>query len=321
MRTITLEEHISTPAFLEAMARIQMYSSPDFARTMHAKLLDIGESRIADMDAAGIDMQVLSLAGNGLDKLEPTTATALAHDANDRLAAAVLAHPDRFAAFATLALLEPEKAALEFERCVRQLGFKGALVNGTTNGLFLDDKRFTPIFETAQALDVPIYLHPASPPRPVQQAYYEGLPGHLGFFLSTAGWGWHAEVGMHSLRLIVSGLFDHFPKLKIIIGHMGEDLPYSIVRADTVLARGTKDLQRRVKDYFHEHFYITTSAYFTVPPFLCALQVAGADRILFSIDYPFSANAEGRDFLNSLPVSPEDMEKITHRNAEQLLKL
>jgi predicted TIM-barrel fold metal-dependent hydrolase len=273
------------------------------------------------MDAAGIDMQVLSLAGSGLDKLEPTTATALARDTNDKLAAAVRAHPDRFAAFATLALLEPEKAAVEFERCVRELGFKGALLNGTTNGLFLDDKRFTPIFEIAQALDVPIYLHPAPPPRPVQQAYYDGLPSHLGFFLSTAGWGWHAEVGMHCLRLIVSGLFDHFPKLKIIIGHMGEDLPYSIVRADTVLARDANHLQRRVKDYFHEHFYITTSGYFTVPPFLCALQVAGADRILFSIDYPFSPNTVGRDFLNSLPVSPEDMEKIAHRNAERLLNL
>ena len=322
MRTITLEEHISTPAFLEATAKIQMGdSSSDFMRGLHEQLLDIGGGRIADMDAAEIDMQVLSLAGNGLDRLEPTTATALARDANDKLAAAVRAHPDRFAAFATLALLEPEKAAVEFERCVRQLGFKGALVNGTTNGLFLDDKRFTPIFETAQALDVPIYLHPGWPPRPVQQAYYDGLPGHLGFFLSTAGWGWHAEVGMHSLRLIVSGLFDHFPKLKIIIGHMGEDLPYSIVRADTILARDTKHLQRRVKDYFHEHFYITTSGYFTVPPFLCALQVVGADRILFSIDYPFAPNAVGRDFLNSLPVSPEDMEKITHRNAERLLKL
>jgi len=183
MRTITLEEHISTPAFLEALARIQTdVSSPDFARVMHAKLLDIGDGRIADMDAAGIDMQILSLAGNGLDKLEPATATALARDTNDRLAAAVRAHPDRFAAFATLALLEPEKAAVEFERCVGQLGFKGALVNGTTNGLLLDDKRFTPIFEIAQALDVPIYLHPASPPGPVQQAYYDGLPGPLGFF-------------------------------------------------------------------------------------------------------------------------------------------
>jgi predicted TIM-barrel fold metal-dependent hydrolase len=320
MRTITLEEHISTPAFLEATAEMGD-SSSDFMRAWHEKLVDIGEGRIADMDAAGIDMQVLSLTDSSLDKLEPTTATALARDTNDKLAAAVRAHPDRFAAFATLALLEPEKAALEFERCVRQLGFKGALVNGTTNGLFLDDKRFTPIFETAQALDVPIYLHPAPPPRPVQQAYYDGLPGNFGFFLSIAGWGWHAEVGMHSLRLIVSGLFDHFPKLKIIIGHMGEGLPYSIVRADKVLAQATKHLQRRVKDYFHEHFYITTSGYFSAPPFLCALQVVGADRILFSIDYPFSPNALGRDFLNSLPVSPQDMEKITHHNAERLLKL
>jgi predicted TIM-barrel fold metal-dependent hydrolase len=273
------------------------------------------------MDAAGIDLQVLSLMGTGLDQLEPTTSTAVARDSNDHLAAAVRAHPDRFAAFAALALLEPDKAALELERCVRQLGFKGVMVNGTTGGLFLDDARFTPLFETAQALDVPIYLHPAPPPRPVQQAYYSGLPGQLGFFLATAGWGWHAEVGMHCLRLIVSGLFDRFPKLKIIIGHMGEDLPFSIVRADAVLSRGTKHLQRSVKEYFDEHFYITTSGYFSVPPFLCALQVIGADRLMFSIDYPFSPNTVGRDFLKLLPISPDDMEKITHGNVERLLKL
>jgi predicted TIM-barrel fold metal-dependent hydrolase len=126
---------------------------------------------------------------------------------------------------------------------------------------------------------------------------------------------------MHCLRLIVSGLFDRFPKLKIIIGHMGENLPFSIARADSILARGANHLERRVADYFHENFYLTTSGYFTVPPLLCALEVVGADRILFSVDYPFSPNSEGRDFLNSLPVSPRDMEKIAHRNADRLLKL
>ena len=160
-------------------------------------------------------------------------------------------HPKRFAGFAALALQEPEKAAAEFERCVRQLGFKGALVHGTTRGVFLDDPQFTPLFETAQALDVPIYLHPAPPPKPVQEAYFGGLPGELGFFLATAAWGWHAEAGMHSLRLIVSGLFDRFPKLKLIIGHMGEDLPFSIARAEAVLSGVTKHLQRRVGEYFH----------------------------------------------------------------------
>ncbi|HVB57323.1 MAG TPA: amidohydrolase family protein [Candidatus Acidoferrales bacterium] len=320
MRTITLEEHFSTPEVLKATTK-DAGAVPEFMKLLQARLLDLGQGRIADMDASGIDVQVLSLAASGLDKLEPATATALARDTNDTLAAAVKAHPDRFAAFGTLALLEPEKAAAEFERCIRQLGFKGIMLNGTTNGLFLDHPSFTPLFESAQHLDVPIYLHPAPPPQPVQEAYYRGLPGNLGFFLSTAAWGWHVETGMHCLRLIVSGLFDRFPKLKIIIGHMGEDLPYSIVRAEDVFARGAKHLQRRIAEYFQEHFHITTSGYFTLPPYLCALQVVGADRILFSVDYPFSANAAGREFLKILPASREDLEKIAHRNAECLLKL
>ena len=321
MRTITLEEHFATPEFLKATAQLQPAARVDFVRPVESKLLDLGQGRIADMDAAGIDLQVLSLTWAGLDRLDGAIATGLAHDANDRLAAAVREHPKRFAGFAALALQEPEKAAAEFERCVRQLGFKGALVHGTMRGVFLDDPQFTPLFETAQALDVPIYLHPAPPPKPVQEAYYGGLPGQLGFFLATAAWGWHAEAGMHSLRLIVSGLFDRFPKLKLIIGHMGEDLPFSIARADAVLSGVTKHLQRRVGEYFLQHFHITTSGYFTVPPFQCAMEVVGADRILFSVDYPYSPNTIGRTFLNSLPISPEEMSKISGGNAERLLKL
>ena len=321
MRTITLEEHFATPEFLKATAQLQSAARVDFVRPVESKLLDLGQGRIADMDAAGIDVQVLSLTWAGLDRLDGAIATGLAHDANDRLAAAVREHPKRFAGFAALALQEPEKAAAEFERCVRTLGFKGALVHGTTRGVFLDDPQFTPLFETAQALDVPIYLHPAPPPKPVQEAYYGGLPGQLGFFLATAAWGWHAEAGMHSLRLIVSGLFDRFPKLKLIIGHMGEDLPFSIARAEAVLSGVTKHLQRRVGEYFLQHFHITTSGYFTLPPFQCAMEVMGADRILFSVDYPYSPNTVGRSFLNSLTISPEEMGKISGGNAERLLKL
>ena len=154
--------------------------SQDYMQAIRAKLLDVGEGRIADMDAAGIDMQVLSVAANTGDKLDSATANALARDANDRMAAAVRAHPDRFAAFATLALQEPDKAAAEFERCIRQLGFKGVMLNGTANSQFLDHPRFIPIFEAAQTLDVPIYLHPAPPPKPVTDAYYSRQPGGQG---------------------------------------------------------------------------------------------------------------------------------------------
>ena len=321
MQTITLEEHISTPEFLEAMGTARRgHPVLDMWQASRDKLFDVGKDRLADMDAAGIAIQVLSLSGS-MDALDPALATALARDTNDKLAAAVRAYPDRFAAFATLALQEPENAALEFERCVRQLRFKGALVNGTSDGLFLDHRRFTPLFETAQALDVPIYLHPGLPPQLVQKAYYEGLPGDLGFVLSAPGWGWHVETGMHCLRMIVSGLFDRFPKLKIVIGHLGEALPFYIVRADDFLSQNAKHLERRVSEYFHEHFYITTSGCFSLPPLLCALQVIGADRILFSVDYPYNSNAEGRAFLDALPVGAEDKAKISHGNAQRLLRL
>jgi uncharacterized protein len=319
MRIIALEEHVTTPDIVRVAP--MSGGSPTFMQAINAKLLDVGEGRIADMDAAGIDMQVLSVSANTMDKLDAATANTLAHDANDWMAAAVRAHPDRFAAFATLALQEPDKAAAEFDRSVQQLGFKGAMLNGTANGQFLDHPRFAPIFEAAHALDVPIYLHPAPPPQPVMDAYYSGLPSPLGFFLSTAGWGWHVETGLHCLRLIVGGLFDRFPKLKIIIGHMGENLPFSIARAEMVLGRGTTNLQRSIGEYFCEHFYLTTSGYFTTPPFLCMQQVVGIDRIMFSVDYPFSPNTLGRKFLDSLAISPEDMEKIAHSNAEKLLKL
>jgi predicted TIM-barrel fold metal-dependent hydrolase len=322
MRTIILEEHFSTTEYLEAAAKVYK-GNPVYElwQAHRAKLLDLGSSRIAEMDASGIDMQVLSLSGTGLEKLEPATATPLARDINDKLASAVRAHPDRFAGLATLALQEPEQAAREFERCVRKLGFKGAMVNGMSQGLFLDHARFTPFFEAAQALDAPVYLHPGLPPETVKQVYYGGLPRDVEFILSTAGWGWHVETGMHCLRLIVSGLFDRFPRLKIIIGHMGEGLPFYIVRADAFLAPSARHLQRRVVEYFQEHFFITTSGCFSLPPFHCAQQVVGSDRILFSVDHPYDSMAKGRAFLDSLPVGPEDMAKIAHENAERLLKL
>jgi len=321
MRTITLEEHITTPEILKAAQMPATGAFAAYVQAMNSKLLDMGEGRIADMDAAGIDLQVLSVSANAVDKLEPATATAIVRDANDQMDAAVRAHPRRFAAFATLALHEPDKAAVELERCILELKFKGVMLNGTSSGLFFDHPRFIPIFEAAASLDVPVYLHPAPPPKPVMEAYYGGLPGSLGSMLSTAMWGWHVETGMHSLRLILSGLFDRVPRLKIIVGHMGENLPYSIARAEMVLGRGAADLKRSLGEYFRENFYLTTSGYFSLPPFQCMQQVVGIDRILFSVDYPFSSNLVGRQFLDSLPLTDGDKEKIAHGNAERLLKL
>jgi predicted TIM-barrel fold metal-dependent hydrolase len=321
MRTITLEEHITTPEILKAAQMPATGAFAAYVQAMNSKLLDVGEGRIADMDAAGIDLQVLSVSANAVDKLDAAAAAAIVRDANDRMDAAVRAHPRRFAAFATLALHEPDKSAAELERCILKLKFKGVMLNGTSNALFLDHPRFIPIFEAAAALDVPVYLHPAPPPKPVLEAYYGGLPGSLGSMLSTAMWGWHVETGMHCLRLILSGMFDRFPRLKLIVGHMGENLPYSIARAEMVLGRGAADLKRSLGEYFRENFYLTTSGYFSLPPFQCMQQVVGIDRILFSVDYPFSSNMVGREFLDSLPLAAEDKEKVAHGNAERLLKL
>lgn len=322
MRTIALEEHVVTPEFVAALERIGSHAlaNPALAR-VRPQLLDVGDGRLAAMDAAGIDVQVLSLTSFGLEELDRPTATAVVRDVNDRLADAVRAHPDRLAAFAALAIDDPTAASRELERAVTQLHCRGTMIDGTTHGLFLDHPKFTPILEAAESLRVPIYLHPAPPPAAVQAAYFSDLPDPFGMLLSIAGWGWHAETGLHCLRLIVSGVFDRFPGLQIIIGHMGENLPFSLARADSVLSRAPSTLRRSVAEYFHDHFYVTTSGYFTTPPFLCALSVVGADRLMFSVDYPFSTNAQGRAFLDGLPIAPADRARIAHANAERLLAL
>jgi predicted TIM-barrel fold metal-dependent hydrolase len=275
------------------------------------------------MDEARIEFQVLSLAAMGFDGLDAATASPLARDVNDELADAVRAHPARLGGFATLALKDPAAAAIELERCVTRLGFYGALLNGTTEGRFLDDPRFLPVFEAAVQLGVPIYLHPAPPPEPVGRAYFSGLPGDTGHLLSIAGWGWHAETGLHTLRLIVSGLFDRLPTLQLIIGHMGEGLPYALARSSGILSNAAPHLRQPVAAYFRSNIHITTSGYFTQPPLRCAIEVVGMDRMLFSIDYPFSPNTRGRAFIDSLPemLGPDDMALLTHGNAERLLKL
>jgi predicted TIM-barrel fold metal-dependent hydrolase len=322
MRTITLEEHFVTTSFLRATGAYGSSAPPQMAQ-LQPKLLDLGAGRIAEMDEAAIDLQVLSLAAMGFDDLDPNAATPLAREVNDELAEAVRSRPDRLAGFATLALKDPSSAAIELDRCITRLGFCGALLDGTTGGLFLDDSRFLPIFAAAAHLKVPIYLHPAPPPEPVRKAYFSGLPGELGHLLSIAGWGWHAETGLHTLRLIVSGLFDRLPTLQLIIGHMGEGLPYALARSSGILSQAAPRLRQPVASYFHTNIHLTTSGYFTVPPLRCALDVTGIDRLLFSVDYPFSPNTRGRAFLDSLTdlLSGGEIAKLTHRNAQSLLRL
>ena len=319
MKTITLEEHFVTEGFLKATGA---YGRGGPMADLQPKLLDMGKERICAMDEAGVDFQVMSLAAMGLDGLEASEATVVIADVNDELAAAVKANPERLGGFAALALKDPENAAKELERCVMKLGFVGALVDGTVDGLFLDDPRFTPVWETAVRLKVPVYLHPAPPPETVKKAYYSGLPDDVSMLLSIAGWGWHAETGLHTLRLIVSGLFDRLPELQVIIGHMGEGLPYALARSSGILS-GPSHLRQTVADYFKSNLHLTTSGYFTQQPLKCAVEVVGLDRMMYSVDYPFSANTRGKKFLEDAAgwLSETDLEKLAAGNAAKVLKL
>ena len=319
MRTITLEEHFVTKDFIKATDSYGA-GTPSGIAAMRDKLLDLGEGRIASMDAAAISTQVLSLAAIGLDKLRSTDEVAVLRGVHDEMAAAVKAHPGRFAGFATAGLLQPEQTARELERCVTQLGFKGLMVDGTTDGKFLDAPEFLPVLEAAVALNVPVYLHPAPPPKAVADVYFSGLPNEVGHLLSIAGWGWHAENGLHTLRLIVSGVLDRLPALKVIIGHMGEGVPYALARSSAVLSHAA-ELKRSVLDTFREQIYVTTSGYFTRPPFECAREVCGFDRLMYSVDYPFSPNERGVEFLKPLQLSEDEMAAFCGGHAAELLKL
>ncbi len=318
MRVITLEEHFWTGALRDANRALL---AGRLTGELADNLIDLGPRRLADMDEAGIDVQVISVTAPAAQELDPKTSVALSRDANDQLAEAVAAHPGRFAGFATLPTPDPEAAAAELERTVTGLGFKGALINGHTGGRFLDDPAFWPIFERADALGVPVYLHPTYPTATVMEAYYAGFEAPVSATLATSGWGWHVETGLHVLRLVLAGVFDRFPGLQIIVGHMGENLPFSLARADERLTPVATGLKRTVGDYIRENVYITTAGYFTDPPLLCALTVLGADRIMFSVDYPFSSNARARAWLDAAPLSGADREKIAHGNAERLLGL
>jgi len=324
MRIVALEEHFIAPALVRridpgVIARHGF--PPGFGGQQEKQLADLGDLRLREMDEAGISVQVLSASHAGAYLLDGAEGIAFARDINDLLAKAIAAHPDRFSGFAHLPMRSPQAAADELERAVRELGFCGALIDGVTEGRFLDDPRFDPILARAEQLDVPIYLHPNLPPPSVREAYYGGLPGLSGFRLATAAWGWHSEVAIHVLRLVVSGTLDRHRKLKLIIGHMGEGLAAMLARSDRVLSQHVGHLTRSVAQTILDQVSITTSGLFSQPPLDVALAVFGIDRVMFSIDYPFSSNPTGRNFLDSLKMPPADLEKFAHGNADRLLKL
>jgi predicted TIM-barrel fold metal-dependent hydrolase len=313
---IALEEHYLDPE----VGRHWREPGPEGRNAqLRERLHDVGELRLREMDEVGIDIQVLSHSAPATQRLDADSAPAIARAANDRLREKVSASNGRFEAFAALPSANPKAAADELERAVTKLGFKGAMIHGLTNGHFIDERQFWPIFERAQALDVPIYLHPAVPHPAVVDAYFrdylKDFPG-----LVNAAWGFTVETATQGLRMVLSGVFDAYPRLKIIMGHLGESLPFSAWRIDMALGRHS-NRKSAFRDTFREHFWITTSGNFSTPALLCCVLEMGADRILFAVDYPFVPNPPGVRWMDDVPLGPEDREKILSGNARRLLKI
>lgn len=321
MRIIALEEHFITP-------REEQNLPPGAQRgndrekllgfDIVAELLNLADTRLAAMDAAGIELQVLSHNQPGCQALDAATAIPLAREVNDLLAAAVKAHPNRFAGFAALPTADPAAAVKELDRAVTRLGFKGAMINGQSRGMFLDDKRFWCIFECAQALGIPIYLHPSKPHPVVMEAYFAGYEE-----LALAAWGFGIETGAHFLRLVFAGVFDAFPNLIFILGHLGEGLPFMLHRINdqTHLAAARRGLKRTPAQYLRENLVVTCSGNFSAAAFRCAVMALGVDNVLFSVDWPYESNVAAVEFLRRQPLSKRELEQVAHRNAERILHL
>ena len=313
---IALEEHfvIDEPGHVDRWLTLIPNVPREIVAKIKRPLCDLGEGRIAAMAEANIDFAVLSNVGTMQGVLDAATAMKLARQANDRLAKAVQAHPDHFAGFATVPLQDPEAGADEFERAVRDLGMKGALIIGQTDGRYLDDDRFAPVWERAEALDAPIYLHAAD--AAVMPVTYAGRPE-----LDGATWSWTAETAAHTLRIIFGGVFSRFPKARLLLGHMGETLPYLLWRLDKRAQAFTQGKAIKPSEIFRRNIAITTAGTFSDEPLDCALKALGEDAIMFSVDHPFEDMKEASAWLDAAPVSDAVREKISSGNAKRFLKL
>jgi gamma-resorcylate decarboxylase len=317
---IAVEEHFVTPELKDTIFGSIGWEEAEWTAMAEA-LQETDEVRLSDMDAAGIEIGAISLAAPCIqDVVDSAAATAAAAAANDALAAVVAAHPDRYVGLAALALQNPEGAADELERCVAELGFRGALANGYSSvgdletAAYYDEPRYLPFWERVAALGVPFYLHPRNP-LPNQRRIYESREALLG-----PTWAFTVETATHSLRLMVSGLFDRFPDLNIIIGHMGELLPFAVQRTEQRLSHiPTARLERGPQDILRENFFITTSGNFHTQSLIGAILQVGADRIMFAADYPFERTAEAAGWFDEVPISEADRLKIGRTNAERLL--
>jgi len=341
MKLITAEEHISMP-YANKIITDYLKTQPsdpkamqEFGRSFAEGLVayevkpevmqDIDEKRIKYMDDNGIDVQILSYgdASTNPDMLPSDQSIPLTQRINTDIAAAVKRHPDRYLGFATLPISDPEAAAQELKRSVTELGLKGALILGTAKGnQFLDAPKFLPIFEMAAKLDVPLYIHPSMPSETIRKNYYSDM-NPIGFnaIMSTPGWGWHMEAGLHVTRLILSGLFDKFPNLKLISGHWGEFVPYFLERLDEATTPVVGNpLRHPVSYYYKKNVYVTPSGMFTWPQIQLVLTEMGADHVLWAQDYPY-VTGNTKDFLAGTDISDADKEKIAHKNIEKLLKI
>ncbi|MDO5638471.1 MAG: amidohydrolase family protein [Neisseria sp.] len=343
MKIITLEEHMLYPALAQAGmaataaaapylrdwgsrvtdgADVADHSRPHVIAAQESMRLlqDIGAGRLKQMDDAGIDMQVLSVGGVPQMAAMPAAA-ALHRAANDAMAEAAAQHPGRFAAFATLPWQDPEAAVRELERAVKELGFKGALINGRPDAGFLDHPRFDSLLAAFDEWQVPLYVHPGLPVEAVREAYYTGFDAEVNARLAMFGWGWHNEAGIHVLRMMLAGCFDRHPNLQVISGHWGEMLPFYLQRLDDSLPQAATGLSRSLIQTYREHVYVSPSGMLTLPHFMFVRELMGSERILYSIDYPYQSLDGARSWLENLPVSAAEKALIAHQNAERLLKL
>ena len=315
MRKFALEEHCLLPGFEGYWAPTVADIAPAIRDMLHRKLIDFGDGRLEAMDEAGIDHAILSLSGPGV-QVERDTARAVrkAMEANDALKRAIGDRPDRFSGFGHLALQDGKAAADELERCVCELGFKGALINGQSLGKYLDDTSLLPLWERAEALDTVIYLHPGDPVSTMPV-----LEGHKG--LKRATWEWTVETASHALRLVFGGTFDRFPKATLVLGHLGETLPYLLWRFDSRAKIYGIALDRPPSRIIRENVVVTLSGMFSREPLRCALDALGRDRVLFSADYPFESAREASEFIETVDIAEADRRAICWDNAARLFKL
>jgi 2,3-dihydroxybenzoate decarboxylase len=315
-RKLALEEHFITESFLPYLADTYQNINPDLAGRAVPRLLDLGEARLAAMDAAGLDYAVLSIAGPGV-QVEPDAAraTRLAAEVNDTLADAIGRHPTRFGGFAHLPMQDPAAAAAELTRAVTQLGMQGAMINGQSNGVYLDAPQYKGFWAQAASLNAPIYLHPGNPP--AMPSTYAGHPALYGPF-----WGWAVETATHALRLVLAGVFDRHPGARLILGHMGETLPFLLWRFDSRLPVShalSHPLVHPPSDYIRRNIALTTSGVCDNAALRCAIDAMGLSAVMFSVDHPFEDMVTACRWIDEAPLTPEERTAITHKNAEALL--